>query len=63
MVVLEAGQIVDILIDNNVEVIRLVMRRNVGGCESLGHAGRGKARWTDDTERRMEWESRDNEGL
>lgn len=43
VVILKVGEIVNILIDNDIEVIRLVVRRNVGSCECLGHAGRGKA--------------------
>lgn len=37
VIVLELGYIVDVLIDNDVQVVRLVMRRDVACLESLGH--------------------------
>lgn len=40
MIVLEFGQVVDILINNDPEGIGLVMRRNVACTESLGHGER-----------------------
>ena len=39
MLILELGEIVDILIDRNIQVSRLVMRRDVGGLECFGHIG------------------------
>lgn len=39
MVILKLGHIVDIAIDNNVQVSRLVMRRNVALGKYLGHLG------------------------
>ena len=39
MVVLELGQVVDIAIDNDVQVVGLVVRRNVACGEDLGHGG------------------------
>ena len=38
VLLLELGQVVDIVIDNDVEVVGLVMRRNVVGCEGFRHA-------------------------
>lgn len=40
VIVLEFGQIVDILVNNDPEGVGLVMRRNVACTESLGHDGR-----------------------
>ena len=40
MVVLEGGQVVHIAIDNDVQVVGLVVRRNVAYSEGLGHCGR-----------------------
>jgi hypothetical protein len=37
VVILKVGQIVHILINDDVEAVWLVMRRNVGLCESFGH--------------------------
>ena len=37
MLLLELGQVVDIVIDNDVEVVGLVVRRNVVGCEGFRH--------------------------
>lgn len=37
MLILEFCQVVDVLIHDDVEVIRLVMGRNVGGGECLCH--------------------------
>jgi hypothetical protein len=34
---LELGQVVDIVIDNDVQVVGLVVRRNVVGCEGFRH--------------------------
>jgi hypothetical protein len=37
VLLLELGQVVDIVIDDDVEVVGLVVRRNVVGCEGLRH--------------------------
>ena len=37
VLLLELGQVVDIVIDNDVEVVGLVVRRNVVGCEGFRH--------------------------
>lgn len=37
VLLLELGQVVDIVIDNDVEVVGLVVRRNVVGCEWFRH--------------------------
>jgi hypothetical protein len=37
MVVLEFGQIIHILVDNNPKIVGLIVRRNVGGRKSLRH--------------------------
>jgi hypothetical protein len=37
VLLLELSQVVDIVIDNNVEVVGLVVRRNVVGCEGFRH--------------------------
>ena len=44
MFILELGQIIDILIDDDPEVIGLAMRRDVVLGESLGHGGRERDR-------------------
>jgi hypothetical protein len=36
---LELRQVVDILVDDNVQVILLVVRRHVGGAKRLRHGG------------------------
>lgn len=37
VVVLELGQVVDILVNDDEQVAGRVMRRNIGGCESFRH--------------------------
>lgn len=37
VVILELGQVIDIIVDDNVEVVALIMRRDVGFRERLGH--------------------------
>ncbi len=39
MLFLELGQIVDLLVDDDPEVVGLVVRGNVAGGEGLGHVG------------------------
>lgn len=44
VIVLEFGQVVDILINNDPEGVGLVMRRDVACTESLGHGGQSCSR-------------------
>lgn len=37
MLILKLGEVVDILVDDNVQIIRLIMRRNILCCKSLRH--------------------------
>lgn len=37
MLVLELGEVVDILVYDDPEVVRLVMRRDIAGCEGFRH--------------------------
>jgi hypothetical protein len=39
VVVLELGQVVDVLVDDDVQVVGLVMRLDVAGCEGFRHDG------------------------
>jgi hypothetical protein len=43
VILLELGQIIDVIIDGDVQVIRLVMRCNLGSCENLRHDGNNKS--------------------
>lgn len=45
VVVLELCQIVDVVVDNDVEVVALVVRRDVALCEGFGHVGGWCERW------------------
>jgi hypothetical protein len=51
MLILKLGQIVDVLVDNDVEIIRLVMRRYVTLREGFRHNG-GDATLIIETEER-----------
>ena len=37
MLVLEFGQVVDITVDGDVQAVRLVVGRHIGGREGFGH--------------------------
>ena len=37
MFILEFGQVVDVLIDNDIEVVGLIVRCDIASCEGLPH--------------------------
>lgn len=55
--ILEGGKIVDILINDNVEIIRLVVLRHIGDLERLRHVGLFRCRGME-----MDWGSLGKDG-
>jgi hypothetical protein len=42
VIILKLGEVIDVLVYDDPQIVRLVMRRNVALGEYLGHVGRGR---------------------